>query len=217
MQFVELTYFLPHSFSSCNLQIGSLTYLCFGRCVIAAITTARCVIAADEIRLMHGCELCSGPFETAGDLLAWHARNATATIRQAHGGYNGTVGTWDDMFNPFHNAGDDYFLINGTLNNSWTGLDRDVCIWNWGASDATRGRQGLEFFAARGHQQIFCGYYDSHDGAKSAQRELAIANGVKGVQGFMYTTWRNDYTQMCKYAETIQKGYASGGENDSSG
>ena len=51
----------------------------------------------DEIRLMHGCELCSGPFETAGELLAWHAQNASATIRAANGGFNGTVGTWDDM------------------------------------------------------------------------------------------------------------------------
>ena len=47
------------------------------------------------------------------------------------------------------------------------------------------------------------GYYDSHDGAGSAKREMAIARGVPGVEGFMYTTWRNDYTQMCAYAEAI--------------
>ena len=160
----------------------------------------------DEIRLMHGCELCSGPFDTAGELLAWHARNATATIRQSNGGFTGEVGTWDDMFNPFHNAGDDYFLINGTLKGSWNGLDKDVLIWNWGAgagNDAT-GRQGLEFFAKRQHKQIFAGYYDSHDGAGTAKKEMAIAKGVPGIEGFMYTTWRNDYTQLCAYAETLR-------------
>ena len=73
---------------------------------------------------MHGCELCSGPFDTAGELLAWHARNATQIIRNATGrsgaNFNGTVMTWDDMFNPHHNAGDDYFLVNGTLNGQIT-------------------------------------------------------------------------------------------------
>eukprot|EP01051_Picozoa_sp_SAG22_P033257 SAG22_NODE_14481_length_373_cov_1.321168_1_plen_53_part_01 len=40
-----------------------------------------------------------------------------------------------NRFNPFHNAGDEYFLVNGTLAGSWQGLDERVVIINWGAGD----------------------------------------------------------------------------------
>ena len=164
---------------------------------------------------MHGCELCSGPFDTAGELLAWHARNATQIIRNATGrsgaNFNGTVMTWDDMFNPHHNAGDDYFLVNGTLNGSWLGLEPSVTVVNWGAGDASDGKSGLQFFSQRQHSQIFAGYYDSKDGAASARAEWEIAKDpgttgrrIRGVDAWMYTTWRNDYTQLCEYAETIR-------------
>ena len=174
----------------------------------------------DEIRTMHGCELCSGPFDTAGELLAWHAANATWTIKNAAGKsgkrFTNPVMTWDDMFNPFHNAGDSYFLINGTLNGSWLGLDPSVTVVNWGAGDPDTGRQGLEFFSQRGHEQIFAGYYDSHDGVASATSEVRIASTggeggrIKGVDAWMYTTWRNNYTEMCRYAETIRNLTAAG-------
>ena len=85
--------------------------------------------------------------------------------------FNGTVMTWDDMFNPHHNAGDDYFLVNGTLNGSWLGLDPSVTVVNWGAGDPNDGKSGLKFFSRRGHDQIFAGYYDSKDGAASARAE----------------------------------------------
>ena len=36
------------------------------------------------------------------------------------------------MFNPYHNAHDDYFLINGTVAGSWEGIPPDVNLMNWG-------------------------------------------------------------------------------------
>ena len=119
--------------------------------------------------------------------------------------------TWDDLFNPYHNAVDNYFLVNGTLNGSWLGLDPTTVVVNWGAGDAVSGRPGLKFFSERGHPQVFAGYYDSHDGVMSATAEVARAaepgtatGRIKGVDAWMYTTWRNDYTQLCSYASTIR-------------
>ena len=48
----------------------------------------------------------------------------------------------------------------------------------------------------------------------TAKRELAIAKGVSGIEGFMYTTWRSDYTQLCSYAETIFRGYGNSSGTD---
>ena len=69
--------------------------------------------------------------------------------------------------------------------------------------DAVHGRKGLELFAERGHQQVFCGYYDSHDGAESARRELAISRGVPGGLGFMYL-YSMKYTSRPCLRKTIQ-------------
>ena len=109
------------------------------------------------------------------------------------------------------------FLVNGTLNGSWLGLDPSVTVVNWGAGDLDTGRQGLEFFSQRGHAQIFAGYYDSHNGVASATTEVQIASDnsttrgrIAGVDAWMYTTWRNNYTEMCRYAETIQNLTAAG-------
>eukprot|EP01043_Picozoa_sp_COSAG02_P047215 COSAG02_NODE_4501_length_5288_cov_7.650029_6_plen_620_part_00 len=169
----------------------------------------------DEIRTMHGCELCSGPFDTAGALLAWHARNATQIIRNATGRggakFNGTVMTWDDMFNPHHNAGDDYFLVNGTLNGSWLGLDPSVTVVNWGAGDPSDGKSGLKFFSRRGHDQIFAGYYDSKDGAASARAEWEIAQddspGATGADSRRKCLDVHNLAQRLQPAVPIRRNY----------
>ena len=45
---------------------------------------------------------------------------------------------WSDMFDPNHNAVDKYYLVNGTLEESWEGLPQDVIIANWNGGKAAR-------------------------------------------------------------------------------
>lgn len=68
------------------------------------------LLSYDEMRTGHTCELCASHGATAGELLAEHLKNASAIARQAAGPER-QLFMWDDMFNPFHNAHDDYFLI----------------------------------------------------------------------------------------------------------
>ena len=68
------------------------------------------LLSYDEMRTGHTCELCASHGATAGELLAEHLKNASAIARQA-AGPGRELFIWDDMFNPFHNAHDDYFLI----------------------------------------------------------------------------------------------------------
>ena len=37
-----------------------------------------------------------------------------------------TIYVWNDMFDPFHNAVNDYYLVRGDLKGSWEGLPKDV-------------------------------------------------------------------------------------------
>lgn len=103
------------------------------------------------------------------------------------------------MFDPHHNAVASYYLVNGSLAGSWEGLARDVMIGNWNSGKAA---QSLRFFSERGHQQIIAGYYDGDDLANFQQWENA-ARDVKGVTGFMYTTWQAKYSLLETYGRAI--------------
>ena len=68
---------------------------------------------------------------------------------------------------------------------------------------------GLEFFSKLGLRQTVGGYYDSRNGTGSAELEVELARGIPNITGFMYTTWNNEYDNMCEYAATIRRLTAS--------
>ena len=107
---------------------------------------------------------------------------------------------WSDMFDPHHNAIDNYYLVNGSLKGSWEGLDRSVTImnWNFGHRD-----ESLAFFAQRGHHQIIAGFYDGP--LDEVGRWLDSARPVSNIDGFMYTTWRQDYSQLEAVARLLPR------------
>ncbi len=75
-----------------------------------------------------------------------------------------------------------------------------------GSSGTTTDYQaGLRFFAERGLQQTIGGYYDSRNGTGSAELEVQLAQGIANITGYMYTTWNNEYDNMCEYAKTIRR------------
>jgi hypothetical protein len=53
---------------------------------------------------------------------------------------------------------------------------------------------------------IIAGYYDSNNATVAAQQELQAPYGVPGVDGFMYTTWNDDYSQLAQFADTVRAG-----------
>ena len=55
------------------------------------------------------------------------------------------------------------------------------------------------FFAERGHSQIRSGDYDAPP--QNTVPWLKTAEGMKGIDGAMYTTWQADFTQLEKFAE----------------
>ena len=93
------------------------------------------------------------------------------------------------MFDPNHNAVDNYYLVNGSLKGSWEGCRATSIIANWNGGKA---QESLAFFAGRGHRQLIAGYYDVDD-LSNFQTWDAAARDVQGVIGFMYTTWRAKY------------------------
>lgn len=132
---------------------------------------------------------------TPGELLAANVRQAAQIIRDVRP--DAGIWVWSDMFDPLHNAVDRYYAVNGSLEGSWKGLDKDVGIVNW--------HGGLEgkncrFFADRGLKQILAGYYDSDANGDAIARWRAHVADVPGIVGAMYTTWEDRYDAMDAWA-----------------
>jgi hypothetical protein len=152
----------------------------------------------DEIRVMNWCKACTSRHLTPGQILADNAKRCVAILHDVNP--RAEIVTWSDMFDPNHNAVKDYYLVNGTLEGSWEGLPASVTIANWNGGKA---RQSLAFFATRGHRQIIAGYYDVDDLSGFTPWNTA-ARGIKGVDGFMYTTWSAKFKLLEDYGKAIQ-------------
>ena len=156
------------------------------------------MMSHDEIRVMNWCAACQTRGLTPGAMLADNVKRCLAILREVNPG--GRIYVWNDMFDPNHNAvPGPYYLVNGPLTGSWDGLDQEVIILPWYFEKRA---ESLKFFAERGNKQVIAGYYDA-DPDKVADW-LAAAKKVPGsVLGVMYTTWKNDYSNLEKFSTAI--------------
>jgi hypothetical protein len=149
----------------------------------------------DEMRVMNQCALCRSKQMTPGQLLAWNVRKAAQIIREIRP--DAEIWVWSDMFDPMHNAVDQYYAVNGSLKGSWKGLDKDVGIVNW--HGGLMGKN-CRFFADLGLKQILSGYYDSDEDGAAIARWIDNTKGIPGIVGAMYTTWEDRYEAMDAWA-----------------
>ncbi|QDU93296.1 hypothetical protein [Lignipirellula cremea] len=157
----------------------------------------RFFMAHDEIRVAGWDELAKD--RSTGQLLAGNVERCVKLIRALRP--DAQILVWSDMFDPHHNARDNYYLVRGTVADSWKGLDPAVNIVNWNSGKAAA---SLAFFADRGHDQIIAGYYDSDVAANAAPWKQAAA-GVKNIRGYMYTTWERQYDDLEAFARLVRE------------
>lgn len=153
----------------------------------------------DEIRVANWCEACQSRGMTPGELLADNVRRCQEMILRASPGARIVV--WSDMFDPNHNAHDDYYAVNGTWAGSWEGLRPTTDIANWYRGG---GLETMGWFADRGHRQILCGYYDTSDFYTDEWLADAQGAGIRGIMGAMYTTWVPSYDLIEAWAEMVR-------------
>ena len=163
------------------------------------------LIGYDEIRQMNSCAKCRAKNMTAGELLAWSMGQSLQAYQPVMPEV--PLYTWNDMFDPYHNAKDHYYYVEGDLAGSWKGVPANVSIMNWNLGQL---KESLRWFSGRDgrqpipHRQLIAGYYDSRNGALAAQQEIGAATGIPGVQGLMYTTWEDDYSQLESFANAAK-------------
>ena len=159
------------------------------------------LMAHDEIRHCGWDDSCAGRHMTCGQMLAENVRRCEETIRKADPGK--PIVTWNDMFDPFHNARKEGWMYlakgRGPWYGSWEGLPPSVLVANWHQNDA----DSLKFFADRGHAQILAGYYDADP--RRIVGWLEQAAKVRGVCGVMYTTWVGDYSKLEAFMKNVKE------------
>jgi hypothetical protein len=73
---------------------------------------------------------------------------------------------------------------------------------NWNGGSPKSRRESLDFFEGQHHHQVIAGYYDAP--LSELKDWMTAAKAVKGVDGFMYTTWRSDYSKLEDFAATVK-------------
>jgi hypothetical protein len=136
---------------------------------------------------------------SAGEYVARTVRQSSEMLKRI--GPNYELYVWSDMFDPNENAHAKYYMVNGTLEGSWKGLVQGTVLMTW-----TGGAKALQFFSDKGFHQIIAGYYESVGNVSKWLDDLdsVEANGVSGVDGFMYTTWGNHFDDLEKVAALIK-------------
>ncbi|AKM81958.1 MAG: hypothetical protein UT28_C0001G0144 [Berkelbacteria bacterium GW2011_GWE1_39_12] len=164
------------------------------------------MLSFDEWRVANwdpGCNsyLNLGHVPTAGEYIANTTSKVQSILKKINPNYQLYI--WNDMYDPYHNAIDPYYTVNGSMANSWLGLDHNTIIMNWQGSQAPLDSSGnspsynsLKFFHDKGFKQIFAGYYDNMQTITNAANTLnkleTDDTDFNGVDGFMYTSWSDD-------------------------
>lgn len=152
----------------------------------------------DEIRTQGWDAACAARRMTCSEILSSNLRRCITLIQKADPGK--PILVWSDMFDPNHNARDrgPYFLAkgDGPWRDSWEGLPPGITIVNWQMDPGTR-INTLKHFSNRGHRQILAGYYDGDPASIAGW--WRDASRIRGVDGVMYTTWRNNYQDTAAF------------------
>jgi hypothetical protein len=154
----------------------------------------------DEIRCMNQCAACQKRNMPPGAMIAEMARQCTKILHDTAPG--AMLYTWNDMFDPFHNAvTKDYYLVNGDLTGSWEGLEKETVIveWHFGKRE-----QSMDFFAKRGHPLVVAGYYD---GSQDTRKWLETMKKTPTTRGIMYTTWEHKFGELENFMKTVEEFY----------
>jgi hypothetical protein len=152
----------------------------------------------DEARVIGWCKTCQESRRTPGQLLAANVRSCVQILKEINPGAKVVV--WSDMFDPYHNAlRTGYYLVRGPLTDSWLGLPSDVTVVNWNSAHPA---ESLKWFSDLGHPQIMAGHFTG-GGTEVLRKWWEAAQGVPGATGFLYTTWRGDYSQLEEYGKLL--------------
>jgi hypothetical protein len=163
----------------------------------------RYMIATDEVRALNRDLSCLRRKKAAAAVLGsdvqWlygqvHAVNPKAQVL-----------VWSDMFDPNHNSVKKYFFVDGSFEDTWKYLPKDMGIVCWYYEKRT---PSLSFFSSHGFKTFAAAYYDAHtleEMEKNAVGWMDAMDATPGATGIMYTTWGRNYKLLAPFGDLVSK------------
>jgi hypothetical protein len=163
------------------------------------LSPKRYFLNVDEVRLFNRCEACrSRQMEASailGQMTQWLYNQVRAVNPKAE------VFVWSDMFDPNHNSVAQYFFVDGSLENTWQFLPKDMELVLWYFD---KRRESLDFFSSRGFRTLAGAYYDGDD-LKDPEGWLEAMDSTPNSIGIMYTTWSSKYKLLAPFGDLVSK------------
>jgi hypothetical protein len=163
------------------------------------LSPKRYFLNVDEVRLFNRCEACrSRQMEAStilGQMTQWLYNQVHAVNPKAE------VFVWSDMFDPNHNSVRQYYLVDGSLENTWQYLPKDMGIVAWYFD---KRRESLDFFSSRGFRTVAGAYYDGDD-LRDPEGWLQAMDKTPSSTGIMYTTWSSKYKLLAPFGDLVSK------------
>lgn len=144
----------------------------------------------DEIRAGGSCGSCRSSGKDQAHILGDCVSRLRGIIKELTP--NAEIYIWHDMFDPKHNAVDNYCLAKTTYRNAWRYLPKDIIVSVWGAA---RRVGSLKFFAKEGFRTQGACFYDI-DKEADLRVWVDMCKATDGCVGLMYTTWKRDYSLL---------------------
>ena len=107
---------------------------------------------------------------------------------------------WGDMLDPNHNANEGYAHTAGSFEGIADRIPKDlvICPW-WGKKAEIQ----ADYWAGKGFKMLAGAYYDdkTHENARAWRR--AIARHPKLFTGWMYATWKHDFSELERFCDVV--------------
>lgn len=155
------------------------------------------VLGMEEIRMGGTCGRCKDRKISMAEILGDSITKACAIIKGINP--NAEIFVWSDMFDPNHNAHDNYFLVDGDFSGSWNYIPRDLGIICW----YYKGREAcLKHFDTLGFK-ILAGAYNDSISLDSTKEWLKSLDKTKGAAGVIYVTRENRYEFLTGFGRLV--------------
>jgi hypothetical protein len=138
-----------------------------------------------------------GPSPNSEQILAHNVQTCEQSIMSV--APQADLWVWSDMFDPYHNAIDQYYLVRDSLDRLQ--LPRGIGVVNWNEGKKA---ESLKYFEERGHRQAVGAYYDQPLEQTKLWLDCITTNGIQGVEAFLYTTWKNDYKELESFSQLVR-------------
>ena len=152
------------------------------------------LLSMDEIRMGGTCKACEG--KNIAELLGNCVSSQVKILKKFNPDVE--VYIWSDMFDPNHNAKNNYYLVKGDFTGSWNYIPKDLIIAVWGGEPREK---SLEFFLKENFKVIIACYYDSE--IEKVKKWYELSKKFNNILGFMYTTWQKKYDLLKSFSEII--------------